>query len=87
MTTPNLFTNSAPTQSYTAVNGGMDGADHTGGQALFQQASQSHHPDVLVKRQFEQRNQNQKSKLANEFVASAGREGVSQQNNEDTQLF
>ncbi|MET0008632.1 MAG: EndoU domain-containing protein [Candidatus Thiodiazotropha sp. 6PLUC9] len=78
MTTPNLFTNSAPAQSYTAVNGGMDGADQTEGQSLFQQASQSHQPDVLVKRQFEQRNQNQKSKLANEFVASAGREGVSQ---------
>ncbi|MES9859421.1 MAG: hypothetical protein ABW160_21660 [Candidatus Thiodiazotropha sp. 4PDIV1] len=56
----------------------MDGADQTEGQALFQQATQSHQPDVLVKRQFEQRNQNQKSKLANEFVASAGREGVSQ---------
>ena len=57
MTTPNLFTSSAPAQSYTAVNGGMDGADQTEGQALYQQASQRHQPDVLVKRQFEQRNQ------------------------------
>ncbi|MEJ2622442.1 MAG: CdiA family toxin C-terminal domain-containing protein [Candidatus Thiodiazotropha sp.] len=78
MSTANLFTNSASTQSYTAVNSGMDGAQQTEGETLFQQASQSHQPDVLVKRQFEQRNQNQKSKLANEFITSAGREGISQ---------
>ncbi|MEW8624536.1 MAG: hypothetical protein AB2551_02135, partial [Candidatus Thiodiazotropha sp.] len=40
--------------------------------------SQSHQPEVLVKRQFEQRNQSQKSKLANEFITSAGPEGISQ---------
>jgi hypothetical protein len=56
----------------------MDSAQQTEGETLFQQASQSHQPEVLVKRQFEQRNQNQKSKLANEFIASAGREGISQ---------
>jgi hypothetical protein len=56
----------------------MDGAQQTEGETLFQQASQSHQPDVLVKRQFEQRSQSQKSKLANEFIASAGREGLSQ---------
>ncbi|MEJ2622008.1 MAG: hypothetical protein P8163_17675, partial [Candidatus Thiodiazotropha sp.] len=70
MSTANLFTNSAPTQSYTAVNSGVDSAVKTEGETLFQQASQSRQPDVLVKRQFEQRNQNQKSKLANEFITS-----------------
>ncbi|MCG8486744.1 MAG: hypothetical protein MI756_04675 [Chromatiales bacterium] len=78
MSTPNLFTNSATAQSYTAVNSGIDGAQQTEGETLFQQASQSHQPEVLVKRQFEQRNQSQKSKLANEFISSAGREGISQ---------
>jgi hypothetical protein len=33
---------------------------------------------VVVKRQFSQRNQNQKTKLANKFIKTAGREGVSQ---------
>ncbi|MCG7997706.1 MAG: hypothetical protein JAZ06_20060 [Candidatus Thiodiazotropha taylori] len=56
----------------------MDSAQQSEGKTLFQQASQSHQPDVLIKRQFEQRNQTQKSKLANEFIASAGREGISQ---------
>ncbi|MCG8018267.1 MAG: hypothetical protein JAY97_18830 [Candidatus Thiodiazotropha sp. 'RUGA'] len=56
----------------------MDGTQQSDGETLFQQASQSHQPDVLIKRQFEQRNQTQKSKLANEFIASAGREGISQ---------
>ncbi|MCG7976354.1 MAG: hypothetical protein JAZ16_14955, partial [Candidatus Thiodiazotropha taylori] len=78
MSTPNLYTNSAPARSYTAVNSGMDGAQQTEGDTLFQQASQSHQPDVLVKRQFEQHNQTQRSKLANEFISSAGREGISQ---------
>ncbi|MCG7926091.1 MAG: hypothetical protein JAY67_11165 [Candidatus Thiodiazotropha taylori] len=78
MSTPNLYTNSAPARSYTAVNSGMDSAQQSEGKTLFQQASQSHQPDVLIKRQFEQRNQTQKSKLANEFIASAGREGISQ---------
>ncbi|MCG7967637.1 MAG: hypothetical protein JAY63_13645 [Candidatus Thiodiazotropha taylori] len=78
MSTPNLYTNSAPAQSYTAVISGMDSAQQSEGKTLFQQASQSHQPDVLIKRQFEQRNQSQRSKLANEFIASAGREGISQ---------
>ncbi|MEW8258495.1 MAG: hypothetical protein AB2720_06930, partial [Candidatus Thiodiazotropha taylori] len=78
MSTPNLYTNSAPARSYTAVNSGMDSAQQSEGKTLFQQASQSHQPDVLIKRQFEQRNQTQKSKLANEYIASAGREGISQ---------
>ncbi|MEW8238660.1 MAG: hypothetical protein AB2727_10735 [Candidatus Thiodiazotropha taylori] len=56
----------------------MDSAQQSEGKTLFQQASQSHQPDVLIKRQFEQRNQTQKSKLANEYIASAGREGISQ---------
>ncbi|MBV2121690.1 MAG: hypothetical protein KUF74_09565 [Candidatus Thiodiazotropha sp. (ex Ctena orbiculata)] len=56
----------------------MDSAQQSEGKALFQQASQSHQPDVLIKHQFEQRNQTQRSKLANEFIASAGREGISQ---------
>ncbi|MEW8261843.1 MAG: hypothetical protein AB2736_05730, partial [Candidatus Thiodiazotropha taylori] len=55
-----------------------DSAQQSEGKTLFQQASQSHQPDVLIKRQFEQRNQTQKSKLANEYIASAGREGISQ---------
>jgi hypothetical protein len=78
VSTANLFTNSTSAQSYTAVNSGMEGGQKTEGETLFRQASQSHQPEVLVKRQFEQRNQNQKSKLANEFVSSAGREGISQ---------
>ncbi|MCG7956070.1 MAG: hypothetical protein JAY91_11150 [Candidatus Thiodiazotropha endolucinida] len=78
MSTPNLYTNSAPAQSYTAVISGMDSAQQSEGKTLLQQASQSHQPDVLIKRQFEQRNQTQRSKLANEFIASAGREGISQ---------
>lgn len=78
MSTPNLFTNSATTQSYMAANSGMDGAQQTDGETLFQQASQSHQPEVLVKRQFEQCNQTQKSKLANEFIEAADREGISQ---------
>jgi hypothetical protein len=56
----------------------MESAQQTEGETLFQQASQSRQPDVLVKRRFEQRSQSQKSKLANEFIASAGREGISQ---------
>ncbi|MEW8627960.1 MAG: hypothetical protein AB2551_19590, partial [Candidatus Thiodiazotropha sp.] len=68
MSTPNLSINSAPAQSYTAANSDIDGAQQTEGETLFQQASQSHQPEVLVKRQFEQRNQSQKSKLANEFI-------------------
>ncbi|MCG7923852.1 MAG: hypothetical protein N0C81_00855 [Candidatus Thiodiazotropha lotti] len=78
MSTPNLFTNSTQAQSYTAVNSGMESAQQSEGETLFQQASQSHQPDVLVKRQFEQRNQTQRNKLANEFISSAGREGISQ---------
>ncbi|MEW8626342.1 MAG: hypothetical protein AB2551_11360 [Candidatus Thiodiazotropha sp.] len=78
MSTPNLFTNSAAAQSYTAVDSGMGSTQQTEGETLFQQASQSHQPEVLVKRQFEQRNQSQKSKLAIEFISSAGREGISQ---------
>ncbi|MCG7983389.1 MAG: hypothetical protein JAY90_11660 [Candidatus Thiodiazotropha lotti] len=78
MSTPNLYTNSAPAQSYTAVNSGMGGTHQSEGETLFQQASQSYQPDVLVKRQFEQRNQTQRNKLANEFISSAGREGISQ---------
>ncbi|MCG7897608.1 MAG: hypothetical protein JAY85_04035 [Candidatus Thiodiazotropha weberae] len=78
MSTPNLYTNNAPAQSYTAVNSGMERAQQSEGEILFQQASRSHQPDVLVKHQFEQRNQNQKRKVANEFISSAGREGISQ---------
>ncbi|MBV2090359.1 MAG: hypothetical protein KUF72_05680 [Candidatus Thiodiazotropha sp. (ex Ctena orbiculata)] len=78
MSTPNLYTNSAPTQSYTAVNRGIGSAQQSEGETLFQQASQSHQPDVLIKRQFDQCNQSQKSKLANEFISRAGREGISQ---------
>jgi hypothetical protein len=78
MSTANLFTNSTLAQSYTAVNSGVGGAQQTEGETLFKQASQSHQPEVLVKRQFEQRNLSQKSKLANEFISSAGREGIIQ---------
>jgi hypothetical protein len=60
------------------MNSDMEGVQQTEGETLFHQASQSRQPDVLIKRQFEQRNQNQKSKLANEFVNSAGREGIRQ---------
>jgi hypothetical protein len=55
----------------------MDSVQQAEGEAPFQQASQSRQPEVLVKRQFEQRNQNQKSKLANKFISSAVREGIS----------
>jgi hypothetical protein len=48
VSTANLFTNSATAQSYTAVNSGMDGAQQTEGETLFQQASQSRQPEVLV---------------------------------------
>ncbi|MEJ2407335.1 MAG: hypothetical protein P8171_24280 [Candidatus Thiodiazotropha sp.] len=76
MTSPNLFTNSATAISYTAVNANPEGAAQTEGQALYQQASSSYQPDVVVKRQFEQQNQDQKTQLANEFIESAGREGI-----------
>ncbi|MEJ2426968.1 MAG: hypothetical protein P8101_21485 [Candidatus Thiodiazotropha sp.] len=76
MTSPNLFTNSATATSYTAAGANPEGVVQTEGQALYQQASSSHQPDVVVKRQFEQRNQDQKTKLANEFIETAGREGI-----------
>jgi hypothetical protein len=76
VTSPNLFTNSATAASYTAVNANPVGSAQTEGQALYQQASSSYQPDVVVKRQFEQRNQDQKTQLANEFIESAGREGI-----------
>ncbi|MEJ2621092.1 MAG: hypothetical protein P8163_12735 [Candidatus Thiodiazotropha sp.] len=61
MSTPNLSTNSATAQPYAAASSGMESAQQTEGEALFQQATQSRQPAVLIKRQFEQRNQNQKS--------------------------
>jgi hypothetical protein len=76
VTSPNLFTNSATAISYTAVNANPEGSVQTEGQALYQQASNSSQPDVVVKRQFEQQNQDQKTQLANEFIESAGREGI-----------
>jgi hypothetical protein len=54
VTSPNLFTNSATAASYAAVNANPEGSDQTSGQALYQQASNSYQPDVVVKRQFEQ---------------------------------
>jgi hypothetical protein len=76
VTSPNLFTNSATATSYTVAGANPEGATQTEGQALYQQASSSHQPEVVVKRQFEQRNQDQKTKLANDFIGTAGREGI-----------
>jgi hypothetical protein len=54
VTSPNLFANIATAASYTAVNANPEGSAQTEGQALYQQASSSYQPDVVVKRQFEQ---------------------------------
>ncbi len=76
MTSTNLFTPSATTQSQTTLGANTDSAPQTEGQALYQQASQNPQPEAVVKRQFEQRNRDQKTQLANEFIASAGRQGI-----------
>ncbi|MET0090978.1 MAG: hypothetical protein ABW068_13360 [Candidatus Thiodiazotropha sp.] len=76
MTSANLFAPSATAQSQATLGANTDGVPQTEGQALYQQASQSPQPEALVKRQFEQRNRDQKTQLANEFIASAGREGI-----------
>jgi hypothetical protein len=78
VTSPNLFTNSATATSYTAAGANPEGVVQTEGQALYQQARSSHQPDVVVKRQFEQRNQDLQTQLANEFIESAGSEGITQ---------
>ncbi len=79
MTSANLLTTRATASSQTAVSANPDSAGQTAGQALYQQASQSPQPEAteaMVKRQFEQRNQDQQTQLANEFIESAGREGI-----------
>jgi hypothetical protein len=76
VTSANLLTTRATTSSQTAVSANPDSAGQTAGQALYQQAGQSPQPEAMVKRQFEQRNQSQKTQFANEFIESAGREGI-----------
>jgi hypothetical protein len=76
MTSANLLTTRATASSQTAVSANPDAAGQTAGQVLYQQASQSPQPEAMVKRQFDQRNQSQKTQLANEFITSAGREGI-----------
>jgi hypothetical protein len=76
VTSANLFTTRATASSQTAVSANPDSAGQTAGQALYQQARQCPQPEAMVKRQFEQRNHSQKTQLANEFIASAGREGI-----------
>ena len=74
MTTANLFSNNTTAPSQMVIN--LGGAGHPEGHALFQQVSNSLQPEVVVKRQFEQRNQDQKTQLANDFIESAGRDGI-----------
>jgi hypothetical protein len=76
--TSNISTNSTTAQSYSAASLSTGTSQQTNGQALFQQASQSNQPDTVVKRQFEQRTQGQKTNLANQFIDAAGRDGVNQ---------
>lgn len=78
MTTSSSITQRMATELNTAASAHSDSAQNINGQALYQQASQSQQPDVLVTRQFEQNTQTQKTKLADEFVSAAGRDGVKQ---------
>jgi hypothetical protein len=64
------------TQRNSAVNIHSDSVQNITGQALYQQASQSQHPDTLIKKQFEQKTQAQKTKAADEFVSAASQEGL-----------
>ncbi|MET0028059.1 MAG: hypothetical protein ABW101_10520 [Candidatus Thiodiazotropha sp.] len=76
MTSFTPITNSTSSRSQTADRVNNDSAQQTEGQALYSQASQSLEPEVVIKGRFEQRNQKQKAQLANEFIESAGREGI-----------
>jgi hypothetical protein len=64
------------TQPNTVASIHSDGAQKDTGQTLYQQAIQSQHPDTLIKEQFEQTPHPEKTKLANQFVNVAGREGL-----------
>jgi hypothetical protein len=76
MATPSTFSSSTATLSRKTAGNNPGSSGQTEGQTLYQEISESHQPEVVVKRQFEQRNQNQKTQLANDFIASAGREGI-----------
>jgi hypothetical protein len=46
------------------------------GKLLFKQAINSNQPEFLIKQEFSKHTQAHKEQLANEFVESAGREGI-----------
>jgi hypothetical protein len=71
-----MVTSNIATQSNSAANPIADDGQQPTGQSLYQQASQSNQPDVLLKRQFDQISKSQKTKLADEFVAAAGQDGM-----------
>jgi hypothetical protein len=78
VSTPSPITQRMAPQLNTPVNINSNNAQKATGQALYQQVSQSQHPDTLIKKQFDKNSQPQKTKLANEFVNAAGREGLNQ---------
>jgi hypothetical protein len=55
----------------TSTSSHADNPSLTSGQLLYRQASQSAHPDMLVKGRFEQSPQGAKARLADEFVSGA----------------
>jgi hypothetical protein len=79
LVTSTIFNNStASNQASVAPDQGVIASGLNNGRALYQQANQSSQPDVVVNQQFNQVSQIQKTKLANEFVLSAGRDGINQ---------
>ncbi|MES9834610.1 MAG: hypothetical protein ABW139_20450, partial [Candidatus Thiodiazotropha sp. DIVDIV] len=78
MTTPSLITQRMAIQPNSAASIHSDSAQNITGQALYQQASQSQYPYALIKKQFGQSTQSQKTKVADEFVSAAGQEGLNQ---------
>ncbi|MET0051442.1 MAG: hypothetical protein ABW095_10235 [Candidatus Thiodiazotropha sp.] len=76
MTSANPVSNGVTARPQSDASTRTPNAGQTEGQALYQQSCQSQQPEVLVKRQFEQRTRDQQAQLANEFIASAGWEGI-----------
>ncbi|MET0010025.1 MAG: hypothetical protein ABW124_19640 [Candidatus Thiodiazotropha sp. 6PLUC9] len=78
MTTPSLIAHRIAVQPNSAASIHSVSAQNITGQALYQQASQSQYPYDLIKKQFGQSTQSQKTKVADEFVNAAGQEGLNQ---------
>jgi hypothetical protein len=76
MTTLNASVQTQNGSSALSVTGSADATASSSAQGLYQQAVQSSQPEALIKKQFAQQTPAQRTRTANKFVKTAGREGI-----------